>query len=217
MSASNRRPSISAVDCAIVRHVTMTLSSIETVMLSRRSVPKLVEPAPSSSDLMQWVRLAGTAPDHGKLRPWEFIEIRPDAFASLGEIFANSARVRAELDGQALSEEKLERERRKLERAPLVVVAAAVTRDSGKIPWIEQYAAVVAATQNLLLAATAAGWGSMWRTGSVAYDREVKAALGLTDADGIVGFIYLGTDPASADRPARALPEPALRRLGDPS
>ncbi|MDQ1395775.1 MAG: hypothetical protein QOG64_1034, partial [Acidimicrobiaceae bacterium] len=81
----------------------------------------------------------------------------------------------------------------KLGRAPVVVVVAAIRRDSAKVPFDEQFAAAAAAAQNALLAATALGYGSMWRTGDVAYDPTVKAALGLAPDDAIVGFVYLGS------------------------
>jgi nitroreductase len=50
----------------------------------------------------------------------------------------------------------------------------------------------------MLLAATALGYGSMWRTGPPAYDHRVMRALGLTDDDAIVGFVYLGTPVSGA-------------------
>ena len=74
-----------------------------------------------------------------------------------------------------------------------MLVIAAVHRHSDKIPWLEQFAAVAAAAQNVLLAATALGYGSMWRTGDPAYDPRVKTALGLGEHDAVVGFVYLGT------------------------
>ena len=52
----------------------------------------------------------------------------------------------------------------------------------------------------MLLAATALGYGSMWRTGDPAYDDDVKAALGLTKQDAIVGFVYLGTPNEGGDK-----------------
>ncbi len=66
-------------------------------------------------------------------------------------------------------------------------------------------AATAAACQNALLAATALGYGSMWRTGDCCYDEPVKAALGLSERDAIVGFLYLGsaTPEAAAAKPPK--------------
>ena len=49
------------------------------------------------------------------------------------------------------------------------------------------------------LAAEALGFGAMWRTGPLARDAGLKAALGLAAGDEIVGFLYLGT-PAGERR-----------------
>ena len=62
-------------------------------------------------------------------------------------------------------------------------------------------AAAGAAAQNVMLAATALGFGAMWKTGDAAYDETVKAGLGLEAGDAIVGFLYLGTAPADAVPP----------------
>jgi nitroreductase len=51
----------------------------------------------------------------------------------------------------------------------------------------------------MLIASTALSYGSMWRTGDPAYDDDVKAALGLTKEDAIVGFLYLGTPHEGGD------------------
>ncbi len=60
----------------------------------------------------------------------------------------------------------------------------------------------MAATQNACLAATALGYGSMWRTGPNAGNPHVKAALGLDAEDDIVAFLYLGrVDPERPREP----------------
>jgi nitroreductase len=60
--------------------------------------------------------------------------------------------------------------------------------------------------QNLLLAATALGIGSMWRTGEPCYDPMVRSALALSETALILAFVYLGTasdDSLTQPRPAR--------------
>jgi nitroreductase len=44
-----------------------------------------------------------------------------------------------------------------------------------------------------MLAATALGYGAVWKTGEAAYDPIVKTALGLAAEDDIIGFLYIGT------------------------
>lgn len=163
-------------------------------IFQRRSISRLTEPGPTPQQLAEILRSAAAAPDHGEMRPWRFVVIDGQDRKRLGEVLAGSARQRAEARGGSLSSEQVAKEEQKLFRAPTVVVVACVPQP-GKIPEMEQVAAVAAATQNMLLAATAQGLGSMWRTGAPAEDPAVKEALGLDTADTIVGFVYLGTIP----------------------
>ena len=176
-------------------------------ILARRSVGRLTEPAPDDDELKRILEAAVAAPDHGELNPWKFVVLRGDAKDAFGEVLADSYLARVQAIGASPTDGQLKKERTKLGRAPLVVIVCAVNRHSDEIPWVEQLLAAGAAAQNMLLAATALGYGSMWRTGPAAYDHRVLHAIGLDDRDAIVGFIYLGT-PA----PGRELPphEPSL-------
>jgi nitroreductase len=78
-------------------------------------------------------------------------------------------------------------------RAPTIIGIAATARDNPKVPEVEQILAVGAAAQNILVASHALGFGGFWRTGSLAYDPDVKRASELSETDSIVGFIYIGS------------------------
>jgi nitroreductase len=158
-------------------------------LTSRRSPPKLVDPAPSDAQLEAMLGAAIRAPDHGRLRPWRFIVMRGAARERLGQVLGEALRSR----DPAVPDDVVARERQKPLRAPLVVAVAAALDESHKIPVVEQMLAAGAATQNILLAAHAMGFGAWWRTGDGAYDAHVKQALGLKPGDAIVGFLYLGT------------------------
>lgn len=168
---------------------------------SRRSIPRLVEPAPGDDDLRLILEAAACAPDHAELRPFRFTVLRGAGMTSFGLVLEDAYRARREEAGLEVVAAKAHKERTKLGRAPLVVVVSAVPAGATTIPWVEQFAACAAACQNLLLAATALGYGSMWRTGDPCYDPRVKAALGLGPDDAVVGFLYLGS-PAERSRPA---------------
>jgi nitroreductase len=172
------------------------------VLLGRRSAKTLTDPAPDEGALRLLLECAARAPDHGRLRPWRFIVIRGAARERLGELMAGQLLRKL----PATSAETLQRERQKALRAPLIVVVAAVRNPEARIPEIEQILAAGAAAQNMMLAATALGFGAMWKTGDAAYDDSVKLALGLAPADAIVGFLYLGTAPADAVPPPARTP-----------
>jgi nitroreductase len=170
-------------------------------LLQRRSAKLLTEPAPDEGALELLLESAARAPDHGRLRPWRFIVIRGAARERLGDLMAEQLRRKQ----PGASADSLQRERQKSLRAPLIIVVAAVCNAAAKIPPVEQMLSAGAAAQNIMLAATALGFGAMWKTGDAAYDDTVKAALGLESADAIVGFLYIGTAPADAvPPPARA-------------
>ena len=121
------------------------------LLLGRSSAPRLMEPGPNARELETMFASAIRAPDHGRLRPWQFVVVPTDKRERFGEVLAGSMQRR---DPNA-SEEMLRRERDKALRAPVIVVAAARIRKQHKIPEVEQLASAAAAAQNILLAAHA--------------------------------------------------------------
>ena len=170
-------------------------------IFARRSIGRLTEPAPGADDLRRILEAAVVAPDHETLRPWRFFVLQGEAKDAFGEILRDAYLARVEAAGGEPTEGQLEKERTKLGRAPLVIVVAALHVHSDKIPFVEQLASAAAAVQNLLVAATALGYGSMWRTGDVAYDPRIKRALGLSEHDAVVGYVYLGTPHEGGEKP----------------
>ena len=160
------------------------------LLLSRESALKLEAPGPSAAELRTMFDAAVRAPDHGRLRPWQFVVIGADQRARFGQVMAESLSRR----DPSASEVSLEKERAKAFRAPVIVVVAAKLRRGHKIPEIEQIASASAAAQAIMLAAPALGYGAVWKTGAPAYDPEVRLALGLAADDEIIGFLYIGTN-----------------------
>ena len=159
------------------------------LLLTRESALKLESPGPDEADLEVMFQSAVRAPDHGRLRPWQFVVVPEDKRAAFGELLAASMARRM----PAASAEDLARERGKAMRAPVIVVAAAKLAKGHKIPESEQLLSAGAAVENIILAANARGYGAMWKTGAPAYDAVVKQALGIAPDSEIVGFLYLGT------------------------
>jgi nitroreductase len=160
---------------------------------TRRSYGRLTEPAPTDDHLRQILEAGAAAPDHGELRPFRFTILRGPGLDAFGEVLEEAYFRRCTDTGKAPVPAKAQKERTKLNRAPLVLVVSAVRQPSEKIPWVDQRDAAAAATENILLAAHALGYGAMWRTGDPCSDEYVMKALGLTGEDSIVGFVYLGT------------------------
>jgi len=165
-----------------------------SLLHNRNSTATLSEPAPDEQQLAAMVQAACRAPDHAWLRPWRFLTIEGDSRKSLGAIFANAATKRAAQQQQsAPTTVQLEKLALKPLRAPLIITVIAQLRQHPKVPAVEQLISAGCAAQGVLLAAHALGFGAIWRTGSNSYCSHVKAALGLSEQEEIVGFLYIGT------------------------
>jgi nitroreductase len=171
---------------------------------ARRSVKpdKLVAPGPGPGEIERMLKVAARVPDHKKLAPWRFIVFEGAARERIGEVFAEAARRE---EREPPSHIRLETERKRFLRAPLVVgVVSRVTPRPGAPEW-EQILSAGAAAFNLCLAANAMGYGTNWITEWVAYSPFVRAALGLAENERIAGFVHIGTPgerPEERERPA---------------
>ena len=155
----------------------------------RVSVPRLSEPAPKGDILANIQRAAFRAADHARMRPWRFLIVEGEGRQALGELFVRSE----EQQGAVLSDKARQRIAERPLRAPMVMVVIASPKENPKVPEIEQWLSAGAAAQNMITASYAQGIGAVWRTGDYAYDPYVMAGLGLSDAERIIGFLYLGT------------------------
>ena len=162
-----------------------TLEAIQT----RNSVPLLTDPAPTSEEMSEVYKGALRAPDHARLRPWKFIEVRGDSRDKLAKIFIDTA--------TALNSDLSENEISKLEkaphRAPMVIILAANIKEHPKVPEIEQIISLGAAAQNILLGIHEIGYSAVWRTGNIAFNPEITKFLGLEENFKIIGYLYVGT------------------------
>lgn len=170
-------------------------------IIGRVSPRKLTAPGPTADHLQAILSAAAAAPDHGRLKPWRIVLIEESARAAFGELLVQSLKQR-EPDAVPT---KLEAERAKAMRAPIILIVGAAPRDDSKIPRGEQIMAASAAAQNILIAAHALGYGGLWRTGAPAYDSLVKTRLGFAETDVIIGFLYIGTIDVGGP-PRRAQP-----------
>ena len=159
------------------------------LMLTRESALKLQAPGPSATELDRIFASAVRAPDHGRLRPWQFVVINEDQRGAFGDLMAESMRRRDPTAGPG----ELAREREKAFRSPTIIAVVAKLKRDTKIPDVEQIASAAAAAQTIILAAPALGYGAVWKTGAPAYDAFVKTSLGLDAEDQIIGFLYIGT------------------------
>jgi nitroreductase len=156
---------------------------------ARRSVSprRLGPPAPTDEDIARLAMAALAAPDHGMLRPWRLIVPVAERLADLFE-----QTLLARLPDAA--EERRRHEREKALNAPAQLILVARIDDAHPgIPVHEQWIAVGAALQCLLLAAEALGFAAKILSGERAADPAIHRGLDLAANESVVGFIALGT------------------------
>jgi nitroreductase len=174
----------------------------ETIKLLkvRRSAPaaNLCGPGPDDRELTTLLEIASRVPDHGKLAPWRFIVFQGEGRARAGKIAAEIY-LEANPDADA---RRLETESRRFSLAPLVIGVVSRAGAHEKIPEWEQVLSAGAVCMNIIVAANALGFSSVWLTEWCAYDRRVLARLGLADSERIAGFIHIGrVEAPREDRP----------------
>jgi len=173
-------------------------------LLTRRrsaTAVTMTAPGPSPVQVDHLLGIAARVPDHGKLTPWRFIVFEGDARAAFGNILAK-AYTDATPDATAA---QIGFEAERLTRAPLVIAVVSCVTERHKVPEWEQILSAGAVCQNLLIAASAMGFGAQWLTEWYAFDHQVKAELALKSGERIAGFVYIGSvtdQPVERARPA---------------
>jgi len=175
------------------------IDSLE-LLLTRQSNACLTEPAPTKNDLDLILKAGMRVPDHGRLMPWHFLIITGQGLQKLGDIFAQTV--------DPSDENKREKIKNKPFRAPLIIVISTEYKSHEKVPKQEQLITAGCCAHAMQMAAFSLGYGAMWRTGSLAYNQDVKKGLSIDSQEDIVGFLYLGT-------PSKALYGKATKLYSD--
>lgn len=181
----------------------MTSTVLDFLLSRRSSKPALLDaPGPSEAELCQILTAAARVPDHKKLTPWRFVIFSGEGRADFGEKLAD---ICAREEAGVPSEVRLETERQRFLRAPLVIAVIASPAVPSPVPEIEQTLSAGAACFNLCLAANALGYGTSWITEWYAFSPGVRELLGLGASEQVAGFIYVGT--ARKAQPDRDRPD----------
>lgn len=174
-------------------------------LLKTRKSPKIFDittPGPTAAEIDEMLTIASRVPDHGKLAPWRFIVFEGHARQRAGNAIADIFLA----DNPGADSERIEIERTRLTRAPLVVAVVSKAGPHVKIPEWEQLMSAGASCMLLGLAANALGYVTTWLTEWYAYDARACEALGLSPEERFAGFLHIGT----LARPQDDRPRPAL-------
>lgn len=180
------------------------LEAIET----RRSIGK-VKDTMVPKEIIEKIIEAGTwAPNRYLTEPWRFFVISGDGRNALSQVMVDIARASGADENTEEGKRKIEKEKNKPFRAPVIIAVAAEVTENGKALRIEELGATYAAVENMLLAAHELGIAAYWKTGKACYHNKMKEFFGLKDKDEVVALIYLGyADMEKKPAPRRAISE----------
>ncbi|WP_439517521.1 nitroreductase family protein [Hydrogenophaga sp.] len=185
-----------ATECECPRATAELIYARQTVLPKR-----LLAPGPDACQLQALLGAAAAAPDHGQLLPWRFVIVPRAERASLGEVFAQALRER----DVSATPTQLDHAREKAHRSPLLLLLV-VDGDRGDpaVELSERILSAGCALQNMLLMATAMGYGSALTSGKALGSQVLRHRFGLSAGEQALCFMSVGT--VAARRPARARP-----------
>ncbi|MBT9463971.1 nitroreductase family protein [Hydrogenophaga sp.] len=187
---------VDAVERECARTAADLIHARQTVLPKR-----LLAPGPDADQLQALLGAAAAAPDHGQLLPWRFVIVPRTERGSLAEVFARALHER---DATA-TPEQLDQAREKAHRAPfLLLVVVDGQRGDPAVDLSERILSAGCAVQNMLLMATAMGFGSALTSGKALGSTALRQRFGLSAGEHALCFLSVGT--VAARRPARARP-----------
>lgn len=176
-----------------------------TLMQSRQTIlPKRLDaPAPDAAQLALILNAAATAPDHGQLLPWRFVQVPQAARTRLADVFGEAL---IERDAAATSAQ-VAQAREKAHRSPLLLlVIVDGRRGDPEIDLFERILSAGCAVQNMLLMATALGYGSALTSGKALKAAGLRALFDLKPDEHALCFVSVGT--VQSRKAARVRPAP---------
>ncbi len=160
-------------------------STVAAVVESRRTINFFKPETPPRETIEKAIDLARWAPNHHLTEPWHFYHLSDDARNAV--VSLNTELVRARRGDEAAA--------KKDKRWSAIPGWIAVTcdRNDDTHTFLEDYAAVSCAIQNLSLYLWASGIGTKWTTGPVTRDPKFYEIIWADpDRETLVGLVWYG-------------------------
>ncbi len=155
---------------------------VDDAIRTRRTIKELRDEPVAAATVRELLELAVQAPNHHLTEPWRFWVLGPATIERLVEATGD----------------------RKLRRSHTAIVVGMSVSDDPHVAH-EDEAACAAAIQTLMLAATARGLASYWRTPGVFGLPAFAATIGAPPETRFVGLVHLGEPSQEApDAPFRS-------------
>jgi nitroreductase len=167
---------------------------------------------PIPGDVLDAILEAGMwAPSHANIQPWEFVLIGLETRARLLAVFqAKAEELLADPDTPAKKRDNIMRLKDDFGGAPLMV--AVVSRaPEDDLQAIENPLSCAAAVQNMSLAASDAGVGTVWLSLGVA--PPARSILGIEEGQSVVALLAMGYPADTPAAPPRDSYTDHVRRL----
>jgi nitroreductase len=183
-----------------------------TLMQSRQTIlPKrLHAPGPDAQQLEMILNAAATAPDHGQLLPWRFVRVPQAERGQLAEVFGAALLDR----DAAATPEQIAQACEKAHRAPCLLLAVVDgLKGDPDIDLFERIVSSGCAVQNMLLMATALGYGSALTSGKALKSAGLRRLFGLKEGEHALCFVSIGTAQSRKGQRLRPAPGDFVSRL----
>jgi nitroreductase len=177
-----------------MEHLSTEFHALSEVIRRRRTC-KDYDGKPIQKEVVEaLLELSVFAPNHGLTEPWKFRVLMPAAVQRWIRFLKDEL-----TDGEVVAFEK---PFEKISKAGAVIFLTCVS-GSNEVVTQENYAACCAATQNILLAATAQHLQSYWSTSKMMTHPKTKEFLEAADDEIFVGTIWLGHGETPASKPRK--------------
>jgi len=185
--------------------------NISDAIAQRRSIKKFQDRPVTREEIEALLDAAVLAPNHHLTQPWRFYVLGPESRRRYGlALGERKARKLPDPDAAAAVREKTAAEH----VAFPALIAVAMTLDEKPETREEDYAAVMQAVGNMMLAAIDRGLGTHVRTGAVMDDPAARAAVGVREGERIVALLSVGV-PAEVPPPKARQGAPAVTTWTD--
>jgi nitroreductase len=179
--------------------------------IQRRTSVRRFRPDPVPRETVQrLLECAVRAPNHKLTEPWRFAVLTGSARDRYAELRADHRLARYADPQSAEAREAADKQRREVLSTPVIIVAMVALSDD-ETRREEDYAAVMMAIGNLMIAGEALGLGTYLRTGGIMRVPEVIRLVGVPDGFRIAGIVSLGY-PSEVEAPRRRRPATELTR-----
>lgn len=167
-------------------------NALRYIIQSRRSTKptamngKKIDPAV----IQQLLELANWAPTHGLTEPWRFIVYENEAHQKF--CFDHAELYKAHTDPEKFTAAKYDKLLHMADSVSHIILVYMKRSQGNSIPMPEEFAAVAASVQNILLGAASLEIAVLWSTGGMTHHPSMKNYIGLAANDTILGLLYMG-------------------------